>query len=281
MLPSLLRALPSPAIMKLRLRTFAMLDAIVAPTWRSFEAHPKWRRSESAVRFKDAEGNFFVAWFTPTGAAIVGFDHDGAMSPFRHDPPRAWPGLWEGLPPALAHAKAKGAFDDEDAITFACWTTGAAWRAGRVVPPAGKDADGSRRLLACFQPKFTRWATAYYDRRLDKRALDLLWWQRDPIDRATCVALNPDFDEKVVRAEAKLLAWPIDLTGEARAPVSVAWPKPRPPRSFGAAEFVLRCEPTRVSMIIHGKQTVASAQADVYEEIFDWVKARLKAAARQ
>ena len=58
-------------------------------------------------------------------------------------------------------------------------------------------------------------------------------------------------------------------------------PKPtRKARSFGEAEFVLRAESARVKMLIHGKTVVAEASVDVYEELFDYVKARLVAAKR-
>lgn len=45
-------------------------------------------------------------------------------------------------------------------------------------------------------------------------------------------------------------------------------------RSFGQAEFFVRCEPTYVEMGF-GKSVVVKANVDVYTELFDLVKARL------
>ena len=51
-------------------------------------------------------------------------------------------------------------------------------------------------------------------------------------------------------------------------------------RSFGAAEFTVRCEPTRVQMLVDGSTVVAEANIDVYSELFDLVKACLLSANR-
>jgi hypothetical protein len=310
---SLLQRLPYPDLMRRRLRTFAMHDAIVAPRSRSFEFHPRWARGQQMGAFKDGEGNAFFAWFTAQGAVVRGFDHDSAMSPFRHDPPARWPGLFDGLPAALAHAQVEPAFVPDE-ITFACWATGGEgeWRTGPVVPPRGKDADGSARLLACFNANFERWRKAYYATR-SSPGFDVLWWGKDPLTPEVVFGLNADADLKEVRAEAVLLGWktvglegrvvkpsakpgtakPVKVKPTAKPatgkPVTVkptakpATAKPAtatPARSFGAAEFVVRCEPTRVRMLIHGKTVVAEAKVDVYLELFELVQARLAVARR-
>ncbi len=296
-----LKDLPYPDLMKQRLRMFAMHDAIVAPEFRSFEFHPKWGPGSAQMgAFKDGEGNFFFAWFSSKGAVIRGFDHDSLMSPFRHDPPVEWPGIFDGLPAPLGYAKDEPAFV-LDEITFAFWATGREgdWKAGRVKSAQGKDADGAQRLLACFGKNFERWRKGYYDTPASK-ALGVLWWEKEPITREVVLALNPEADLKAVREEAKLLGWKtVGLEGKAKAlevrgkaakvtekaaKVVAKGKAPQPskpePRSFGAAEFVVRCEPARVRMLIHGKTVVAEAAVDLYDELFELVKARLVAAKR-
>jgi hypothetical protein len=287
-----LKGLPSPDLMKRRLRMFAMHDAIVAPEFRSFEFHPKWGPGNAQMgAFKDGEGNFFFAWFSSKGAVIRGFDHDSVMSPFRHDPPVPWPGIFDGLPKELRYALEEPAFVQEE-ITFAFWAKGGDgdWRAGAVKPPRGKDADGAERLLGCFRKSFEAWRKKYYDTP-SSPALEVLWWERAPITREVVLALNPEADLKAVREEAKLLGWKTSgLEGGAKTKTKAKAappPKPRPspapkaPRSFGAAQFVVSCEPTRVRMLIdEGKTVVVEANVDVYEELFDLVKARLVAARR-
>lgn len=285
---ALLRSLPFPDMMKARLRTFAMLDAIVAPEFRSFEFHPQWGKHEQMGAFKDGEGNFFFAWFSRKGAVLRGFDHESKMSPFQSDPPKPWPGIWEGLPEALANPSDEQVFSFEGEITFACWAVGGQgeWKAGPVKPPKGRDVDGAEQLLACFKKNFRAWADDYYGRKLDGPALTRVWWGREVIDRETLEALNPDFDEKMVKEEAKLLGFKLELsaskgTKRARGKTEPAVAKPSrdklQKKSFGEAEFVVRCEPTRVRMLIHGKQLVAQSKANVYNEIFEWVAAKLKA----
>lgn len=287
--PAVLRSLPDPELMKARLRTFTMLDAIVAPDLRSFEWHPKWGRRESMGAFKDGEGNAFFAWFSPRGAVVRGFDHESVMSPFRRDPPAAWPGLWEGLPAALAYAAREPAFVPEE-ITFAAWNVGRGWVCGPVKPPprsaaggrGGVDADGAKDLLGCFAKDFARWAAGYYGAPLDRAALARVWWGKEPIDRATAAALNPDYDAATIVEEAALTGYVVaaDLSAPRRArPKAASKPAaPRPARpaapSFGAAEFTVRCAPDHVALVVHGK-VVAKLGEDVYEELFDHVRARL------
>lgn len=285
-----LKTLPSPELMKQRLRMFAMHDAIAAPESRNFEFHPKWGPGPTQMgAFKDGTGNFFFAWFSSKGAVITGFDHDSVMSPFRHDPPVQWPGIFDGLPRSLGYVHEKEAVVAEE-LTFAFWAVGREgdWASGPVKLAPGNDADGAHALLACFGKNFERWRAAYYGTpRSD--ALSVLW-REEPITREVVLALNPEADFKEVREEAKLLGWKtVGLEGKSTSALvpktktkakAKAAPSKRKPRSFGEAEFVVKCEPTRVQMVIHGKTVVAEAKVDVYEELFDWVKARLALAQK-
>lgn len=288
MTPKLLAALPYPALMKRRLRMWAMLDAIMAPEFRAFEFHPAWSKGEQVGAFKDGSGNHFFAWFSKKGAVVRGFDHESEMSPFREEPAVVWPGMWKGLPKELVYATREPAFGEEE-ITFACWSKGAEgdWMASPLKPPK---ADGAQKLLfGCFSRKAHAWASAYYDQTIDARAMELLW-RGEPLDRAALEALNPSLDGKEVRAEAKLLGWEIDLGGASpkvvpaklgpkapkRAPKTAA--APARARSFGEASFTVHCEPDRVSMKIHGTKVVASVKKDVYDELFELVKKTIRAA---
>ena len=276
----ILESLPGPEVMKMRLRTFAMLDAIVSRGQRSFEFHPKWGRAQQMGAFKDGEGNFFFAWFSPRGAVLRGFDHESVMSPFRQTPPAHWPGLFEGLPGELSYALREPAFA-LDEVTFCFWYTGDRWRSAPLKLPRGRNVDGAESLLACFAPKFSQWAAGYYGEPLDAAALAKVWWGREPIDGPTAAALNADFDAREVRAEAKLLGYALGDLASRTPPLKKATrAPPPPPRSFGAAEFLVRCEPTRVRMLIHGKEVVAETRIDVYEQLFDLVKAHIRGAAK-
>jgi hypothetical protein len=257
-----------------------MLDTILAPTARSFEWHPRWSKRQQVGAFKDGEGNFFFAWFSPRGAVVRGFDHESAISPFRTDPPRIWPGLFDGFPKALDYATKEPSFA-LDEITFCFWSTGrnAAWSGGSASDT--RESDGAEAVLGCFGKDFPVWASSYYGLDLDRTALSRVWWGR-PIDWETLEALNVDFDERAVREEAELLDWKIDLSRRERRTDSVS-ERPRPLRmtsdevleTFDCPEFVVRCEPTRVVLRIHD-HTIASSHENVYAELLDLVRERLE-----
>jgi hypothetical protein len=255
--------------MKERLRVFAMLDVILAPDLRRFEFHPKWGKGEVVGAFKDGEGNELFAWFTKDGAVLRGFDHD---LPATKD-------AFKDLPAKLRAASSEPAFGEE--VTFVCWAIGkeGEWRAGK-----SPKRDGAAELLGFFRPSFRQWAARSYDVELDAGAMNLVW-RGAPLDRITIAKLNPDYDEKAIKKEAKILGWKVDFSGGAPLPrqKSLPLPKappPKPGKNFGEAEFVVRVHQDEVKMLIHQSQIVARAGVDVYGEIFDWVKARLKKAQR-
>jgi hypothetical protein len=254
--------------MKERLRAFAMLDVILAPDLRMFEFHPKWSKGEALGAYKDGEGNELFVWFTKEGTVLRGFDHE---RPHNEE-------AFKGLPPKLEAATKEPAFGD--AVTFACWATSKEgdWTAGK-----SSAKDGSKELLAPFGRNFTKWATEAYGVELDGGALDRIW-NGLPLDRIAIARLNPDYDEKAIKAEAKILGWKVDFSGAAPLPRQKSLPLPKAPppkaKNFGEAEFVVRVHRDEVKMLIHQSEIVARASVDVYGEIFDWVKARLKKAQR-
>lgn len=263
-----LQELVHPDLIARRLRFCAMHDAIVAPGLRSFEFHPKWRRGERMGTFKNGSGDFFFAWFSSKGAVIRGFAHEKRAP----DPTL----VFEGLPSALSYVLKEPAFA-QDELTFALWhkATRGSWHASDALKPV---QNGAVELLGCLDRNFEKWRKRYYGTK-KSTALDVLWWQREPITRAVIEALNPDADVDVVRKEAKLLAWPLELDAKSKSKSKSATKKPA--TSFGEAEFVVRCEPTRVRMMIHGTKVVAEANVDVYGELFDLVKACLLEAQRK
>ena len=91
------------------------------------------------------------------------------------------------------------------------------------------------------------------------------------------------------REEAELLEWAIDLSKRDLPPKKAktsakaeksdgAASSKRVPKtrveSFGAAEFTVRCEPTRVVLRVHDKNIAVSRQ-NVYDELFEMVRAHL------
>lgn len=194
-------------------------------------------------------------------------------------------------------------------LTFGLWNVGAGWQEGPVKPPRGEgaDADGAKALLSCVTKDLRRWAEAHWDAPLDREAIGVLERHED-VDAKTIHALNPDFDEAELEDEAAALGWVVDVEGAVRlrdaksAAAKITAPKkpatkrsaPEKPAtkpsaakksaptadagtrkpSFGQAEFTVRCQPTYVALVVHGKE-VRKLEEDVYGELFDYVRARL------
>jgi hypothetical protein len=147
-----------------------------------------------------------------------------------------------GFPKALQRAIDEPAFGGDEDLTFVRWNLASEGRwYGTSVPKRL-----AKELLGFLGDDPAQWLEDYYGEKLPAKLRALL-----PASKKK---------EKQKKAKAK--------------------PKRAPRRSFGQAQFVVQCEPTYVQMVIGGNDVVARANEDVYEEIFDWVKARLKRAAR-
>lgn len=256
---SLLKRLPNPERMQQRLRTFAMLDAVLAPGSRCFEFHPKWSKGEQMGAFKDGSGNFFFAWFTKHGAVLRGFHHERPMLP----------GVLDGLPTSLAASNEEPAFA-LDALTFCLWSTGGSWQRSKTVKfPKGVDPDGSDDVLACFQPNFHAWAEGFYGEDLDKKALAKLEREEEPLTADDLEALSPDFEAREVKAEAKELGFALELATKVQKKA-----KPFVKEGFGKAEFTVRLEPTHTALFVLGRE-FKRLDEDVYGELFTFVNTRL------
>ena len=230
-----------------RMRRLAAIDAIAAPDVRSFEWHPKWARGERMAGFKDGSGNVLVAWSNAKGTVVRGFDQDVGVTP-----------SLEGFPKELSAAIDEPAFGGDEDLTFVWWNLAREKRwYGTVMPRRGV----ANELVEIFGSDARRWLELRYGHDVGRAAADVL-------DAKTMTRALLD----AVRARVKPKEPPKPATTRAHRD-AVA-------KSFGEAEFVVRCEPTVVKMLIHGTQVVASANEDVYLEIFDWVKARLKRAGR-
>ncbi len=74
--------------------------------------------------------------------------------------------------------------------------------------------DGSDTLLACFNPWFRVWASAHYQRPVGDAILPV-WRETGPLTRDILNAIDEEWDEESVVAEATLLGWPLALTAAA------------------------------------------------------------------
>lgn len=144
--------LPIPESDQLRrlMQSLAMLDAILCTEWeyRSYSFDAAWDSHSQFASMRDGSGDWFCIVFTPAGSLLKGFVHESVMSPYRHDLPHLWPGIFAGMPDPLASLLSEPALLIEE-TTFCLWSTpdAPAWQHGALVFPPGPDPDGSAALL--------------------------------------------------------------------------------------------------------------------------------------
>lgn len=228
-----LAALPPPARLRDLMRSLAMLDAILEPKWESryYSFDPKWG-SDQLGSMRNGEGDWFFALFTgPDSAVIKGFAHESEMTPFKRPNEEPWPGLFGGVPDALAHARDMQEFPPEE-VTFFIWhEPGGGWKMGPVeLPPGTGDPDGSATLLELLDDSpasYARFASEYYDRKVDNALVGSIY-AGEPLTREMVLKLNPKATVDKVLREATEIGYPVAL-----APAELAKKKTAPKAKKG------------------------------------------------
>ncbi len=178
------------------MQSLAVLDAILSPDWEdryySFDGH--WSQNEQLGSMRNGSGDFLFELFNPYGCFLKGFAHESVMSPYRTEPPRLWPGLFDDVPLEFKPCLDEPAFAIED-TTFCAWcqTTDSKWLRGSIDFPEGSDPDGSIELLKIFdhQPNtYQQWAQDYYECPVDINAIRQIY-QHLPLTPTLIQQLNP------------------------------------------------------------------------------------------
>ena len=212
----LLAALPTLERTVTLTRALAVLDVVMSEEWddRYYSFDPAWDEGEQMASMRNGQGDTWFCWIGAPGAAIAGFDHEAAMSPYSREPPKLWPGLVDDLPEAFrVPVLEEPAFSTTD-LTFVVWRQpgDGAWRASEVAPPAGDDPDGAEWMLGPLYgdhpADYVEFAAEYYevDVPLDAvAAVDA----GEPLGAALVAALNPERDPAAARAEAAEVGHPV------------------------------------------------------------------------
>ncbi len=190
-----LSALPSIDRVKSLLQSLAVLDAILSPQWErrfySFNAH--WSECEQLGSMRNGTGDDFFALFNPAGCLLKGFAHESAMTPYRTQPPKVWPGMFEGVPNEFAPALSEPAFSMSD-VTFCIWSRYGddAWSHGPIDFPGGEDPDGSCDLLSILDGRpesYARFAATYYESSMPLESVRYVY-RHQPLTEAILSTLN-------------------------------------------------------------------------------------------
>ena len=190
-------------------RALAVLDIVMSEEWedRYFSFDPAWAEGEQMASMRNGQGDTWFCWIGAAGAAIAGFDHEAAMTPYAHDPPRLWPGLVDDVPEAFrVPVLEEPAFSTTD-LTFVIWRQAgdAAWQASSVQPPDGPDPDGAQWLLDPLvedrPERYVGFVEEYYEVEVPLDAVAAVY-AGEPLTPALVAALNPERDTAAARAEA-------------------------------------------------------------------------------
>lgn len=160
---------------------------------------------------RNGSGDGYFILFDQHGAAIKGFDHEAAMSPFETDPPAIWPGMYDGVPSDFSSFLNDPAFSME-AETFCIWRrySDTAWQRGPVKFPAGDDPDGSEWLLAIFDgdpSTYQSFARDYYEVELAREAIEHIY-RLAPLKDEIVRAHNSELTAENVEADALEIGYP-------------------------------------------------------------------------
>ncbi|GAB3654126.1 hypothetical protein GCM10027589_12620 [Actinocorallia lasiicapitis] len=214
-----LSKLPGIDELRDRCRALAMLDAIMSPEWsdRYYSFDAAWSSEEEMASMRDGSGNDYSIVFAPVGVFARGFDHESPMSPYRTNPPKPWPGLFDDVPEPLRHNIAEPAFGDgrgTPRATVCFWrrTADPRWKTGNLTLPAGHDdPDGASRLFAVLadgSPEtYQKFAEDYYETDVDLDAVRHILALR-PLTPSILATLNDDLTIPDLEADLIEIGYP-------------------------------------------------------------------------
>lgn len=195
------------------MQSLAVLDAILMPEWeyRYFSFNAKWSKGEQMGSMRDGCGDDLFAHFTKTGCFLKGFAHEAAMTPYKAQPKRVWPGMLDTVPKVFAKSLTQPAFSMED-TTFCVWRLNgeAAWACGDIKFPKGEDPDGSRGLLRYYDGKpatYRRHADEYFETDVPLRIIRAVY-AHQPLTAEMVEELNPEMTLRKLATDLKEIGYP-------------------------------------------------------------------------
>jgi hypothetical protein len=214
-----IRRLPGIPAVRERSRAMATLDAILCrESWlRYYSFDPAWSSTEALASMQNGSGDEYSIVFSPAGAYARAFDHESPMSPWRCDPPEAWPGLFDTVPEVFRRFVQEPSFCQEEipAATACLWRHASApkWNTGQVEIPSGtEDADGAGRLfhvLADGTPQaYGHYAQQYYQVTADLAAIQHVY-DLKPLTQVIVSALNPEVRLGDLAQDVTQIGYPI------------------------------------------------------------------------
>ncbi|MGE5830997.1 MAG: hypothetical protein ACM30G_21935 [Micromonosporaceae bacterium] len=205
--------LPDPVTLRRRGRALALLDAILCPEWEyryhSYDA--RWSPGHEVSSMRTGSGDGYWIVFAPAGVLVLGFAHESPRSPWRHVPPRPWPGLLDGIPGPLQSYLDEVRLDGVPAVTVCAWWDAGQWRGGELT---GAPPDGSLDLFTLLlaepsAPAYGRFAQDYFEVGLDLTAVARVF-AREPLTQELVHALSEHVAIEDLAEECATIGWPLE-----------------------------------------------------------------------
>jgi hypothetical protein len=194
-------------------RALAMLDAVVSPEYRFFSFDSRWSPTEETALMKSGTGDGYSIVFSPDGAIAQGFDHESPLSPWGRSSDEPWPGLFIGVPDALAPALDEPAFlgpDGNRNVTVCFWRTPTdeRWLCGPVEGAEKDGADWLFQLLADGRPEaYLTFAENYFE-VVPELAAIMHVYALMPLTEEVVTALNPEVLLKDLKEDIAEIGYP-------------------------------------------------------------------------
>jgi hypothetical protein len=196
-------------------RALAMLDAVLSPEpqYRYYSFDSRWSPTDETALMRNGSGDEYSIVFSPDGAIAQGLDHESPMSPFNPGVKDSWPGLFIGVPDALAAALDEPAFlgvDGKRCVTVCFWRLyeDSSWQCGPVQHAEKDGADWLFDLLADGRPEaYLKFAEAYYEVELELDAVQHVYALM-PLTEEIVTALNPELMLKDLKDDIAEIGYP-------------------------------------------------------------------------
>ncbi len=190
--------IPNGNVLKRRLQSLAMLDAVLMPDWelRYFSFNSKWAENTMMASMRDGEGSEFFYLFDPAGACGKIF------CPGQSEPDS----LLDQIPKEFGSFLSKPAFNLQQ-ITCCMWQrqTEVCWS---LIPGQIKQIP----LLAFAGDRgdyYRIWAEQYYERPVSSLGVIAIFNQQ-PITAELLLSLNEDLSLEGIVADADEIGYPVD-----------------------------------------------------------------------
>ncbi|MFN3151102.1 hypothetical protein [Bremerella sp.] len=207
--------MPSIDALQRRIQQMAAITALFAVEYGEprFAFYPKWAGGTQVGAIKNGSGDELFCHFTSAGCFIKGFAHESSMTPYRHNPPKLWPGLLDGVPSAFEKSLKEPAFDIP-ATTFVIWqlANGSEWLTGRIDLSDDEYKDGSADLLeplSFTHIEFTDWLEENYEVEVDGSIVESVFNNR-PLSEEEMLTLNHSQPLRVLRDAVRETGYSIE-----------------------------------------------------------------------